>query len=474
MKKLIPVILCLVLLLGAFTVAVSAASKTQDGIEATLTLNKAEYAANESISVTLNVKNTASETVKNVQTEIVLPSGVSLSSGNLKQGAFDLAANETKTATVTAAAKKAASSTGSSTSVSGSPQTGDESVILAAALMIVSGAVLVLAIKNKWIGGKGMMSVLLCVVMLGSCLLPMAVSADSAKKELTVQETVKIAGSSAVIKAVVSYDAPASAGNNDSDSNNNNVAPDTNTPNTDSGNEGDDTTAVQKPVDTNPAGEEILGEGSIDTPYMEIPDENMTVTTVAVPAGGVLYYEIYRVGGMILTINDANAFVEYNGARYDAENGSVVIWLENALASDAVSFAFGNNGSSDASFLVEFSNPTGSYQNPTIIETMGEENSVSLEEGNEVGHYYKYYAEQAGTLRFYMTASVDSIIVVTNNRNSAQRSNDTDEVFTDENGAEYIEIEVEAGDELIITVGAKPNKRNKYPATDITWSGKFF
>jgi len=482
MKKLIPVLLCLAVFLSAFTaLTVSAATKADGSLEAALTLTKSEYKANEDISLTLTVKNTGSETVKNVQTEVVLPSGVSATKGDLKQSAFDLAANESKSFELTA--KKGATSantnkntnTGTNTNTNtNAPQTADSSVVVPTVLMLVSGiAIVLIGIKYKWFGVKSTLSLLLCVLMLGSMVLPMTVSADSARKEFTVEESVKIDGKNETVKAVISYGEADSA----NDPSNGDASGDDSTANGgNSGNESSDssdtTDVVQKPVDTNPEGEEILGEGSADTPYMEIPNsETMTVTTVAIPAGGILYYDIYRVGGMILTIEDPNAYVEYNGERYDAQNGVVTIWLENALASDAVSFGFGNTGSSDASFVVDFSNPTGSYQNPTILEVMGYDNQISLEEGNEVGYYYKYYAEQAGTIRFYLTASADSIIVVTNNRNSAQRSNDTDELLTDENGESYFELEVEEGDEIIITVGAKPNKRGKYPATDITWKG---
>ena len=480
MKRFIPVFLCLVFIISAMTaVAVNAAVKSRDGLEATLSVAKAEYKANEKIDLTLTVKNTGSETVKNVQTEIVLPDGVSVDSGNLKQSAFDLAANETKSFEITA--KKAAASANTNTnsnsnsnSTTNAPQTADASVVVPVVLMLISGiAVAVIAVKYKWINVKSTMSVFLCVMMLGTLVIPMSVNADAARKEFTVEESVKIDGKNETVKAVISYgeaavnDNPADSGSSDTESDQN--GGNNNQPSGDQS--GDDTTSGQLSTDTNPAGEEILGEGSEDQPYLEIPDENMTVTTVPVPAGGALYYDIYRVGGMILVINDANAYVEYNGDRYDAVDGAVEIHLENALASDAVSFVIGNNGSFDTSFCIEFLTPTGSYMNPTIVETMGEDIQISLEEGNDTGHYYKYYAEQTGTIRFYLTASVDSLIVVTNNRNSAQRSNDTDDLLTDENGDAYIEIEVEEGDELIITVGAKPNKRGKYPATDIVWKG---
>lgn len=232
------------------------------------------------------------------------------------------------------------------------------------------------------------------------------------------------------------------------------------------------TTAVQKPTATNPEGDEILGAGSESQPYLETPGSDFSVTTVKVPAGKALYYDIYRVGGMYLTINDADAYVICDGTKYTAKSGKVSFKVPNALASDAVSFQIGNNGSTAKSFTIKFSNPKGTYANPEKVSKLTGEFEISLAAGVETGYYYKYSAEKVGTIRFYITATEDSILVVTNNSNSAQRTTEAD-VLTDENGNEYIELEVSKGDEIIINVGAMPNKRGKYPATDITWRGVY-
>lgn len=237
------------------------------------------------------------------------------------------------------------------------------------------------------------------------------------------------------------------------------------------GTDGGSSDAETMATETNPNGEEILGAGSASQPYLEIPQVNdnfMSVTTVNIPSGSSLFYGIYRVGGMILTINNANAYVVCNGTRYDAQGGTLTMIVPAALASDAVTFEIGNTGA-DASFTLIFTNVTGSQANPVIISSIGSDNSINLEAGDSDGYYYKYIAEYSGTIRFTMTASADSILTVTNNRNSAQRTTDADMA----EGTNYIEIEVNAGDELIIIVGAKPNLRNQYPATTITWNGKY-
>jgi len=234
----------------------------------------------------------------------------------------------------------------------------------------------------------------------------------------------------------------------------------------------DGTTAVQQPTATNPSGDEILGAGSKNQPYLEFPDDNLSLTTVEIPAGKSVHYGIYRVGGMYFTINDANAYVICDGTKYTAKNGKVSFKIPSALASDAVYFEIGNTGSSAKSFTIKFANLKGTFANPEDLSKINSEIKVSLAAGNETGYYYEYNAEKTGTIRFYMTATKDSILTVTNNRNSAQRTTEAD-VLTDENGKEYIEIEVQKGDELIVNVGAIPNKRGKYPATEITWYGEY-
>lgn len=242
---------------------------------------------------------------------------------------------------------------------------------------------------------------------------------------------------------------------------------------------------VQQPVATNPDGEEILGAGSKNEPYLELPkifDDYMSVTTVSIPAGKSVYYGIQRVVGTILTIESANAYVVFGTTRYDAKNGKVTLEVADtkALASDNILFEIGNKGTAAASFKLIFTNKTGSRENPTVMKTLGSDVKISLKEESSTGHYYKYVAEKAGKLCFKLSSSVDSVISITNNSNSKNiianyKKSSNQLTDPDQNDAviNYIELDVNKGDEIIINVGATPTKRGKYPAADIVWSGKF-
>ena len=237
-----------------------------------------------------------------------------------------------------------------------------------------------------------------------------------------------------------------------------------------------DTTTAQTqdteaPVtDVNPNGAVITGAGSASEPYLEIPSSDMTVTTVSIPAGAELYYDIYRVGGMYLTVNDPDAYIICDNLLYEAVNGQIYMKVPNALASDVVSFRIGNYGSQAKSFKLIFTSAVGSYQNPAVVDNIVDGFNVNLDEGEETGFYFKHYAEKSGVIRFYTQATADYAFIVTNNRNSAQRTLDADSQ-TDAEGNSYVEIEVNQGDELLINVGAIPNKRGKYPAIEIYWNG---
>ncbi|MBQ4561089.1 MAG: hypothetical protein IJA55_02005 [Clostridia bacterium] len=245
----------------------------------------------------------------------------------------------------------------------------------------------------------------------------------------------------------------------------------TNSPADTTGTQTNDTQPTEDPgANSTPNTVEITGAGSASEPYLEIPDADMTVTTASVPGGAELYYDIYRIGGMFITINDPDAYVICDNLQYDAVDGQVYFQLPDALASDTVSLRIGNYSGTSKAFKLIFTSAEGSYANPVIVDDISGGFNVSLEEGEEKGFYFKHYATQSGVVRFYMQATVDSIFIVTNNSNSAQRTTESDGQ-TDSNGNKYVDIEVNQGDELLITVGAVPNKRGKYPAVQIYWNG---
>ena len=219
--------------------------------------------------------------------------------------------------------------------------------------------------------------------------------------------------------------------------------------------------------------QEVLGQGTEADPYLLTPHE-MKAETFEIPAGGSSFYGIYRVGGKIFTINDADAYVICDGTTYNAENGTLTFTVPAALASDAVLFEIGNNGSAAKAYTIEFSSVPGSLDAPVKVEKLEGDVSVSIPAGEAQGYNYVYVAEKAGTIRFTMSASVDAGMMVDRVRNGSEVIQlATEEEKVDADGKLYVEVEVAEGDELRINVSAVPNARGKYPAVDVTWNGKY-
>ena len=82
--RALSILLALTFLLSVFMFCTTALAATgaQDGVSAELTTDKADYAAGESMNVTLVVKN-GNTRVNNIRTELVIPAGVTLTTGAL-------------------------------------------------------------------------------------------------------------------------------------------------------------------------------------------------------------------------------------------------------------------------------------------------------------------------------------------------------------------------------------------------------
>ncbi len=213
---------------------------------------------------------------------------------------------------------------------------------------------------------------------------------------------------------------------------------------------------------------EIVGSGTKDDPFLLIPGESMMITTYEIGADETQYYGIYRIAGLDVTVDSEDLYVVCDGEKHTPKNGSVKFRVYAAMASEAILFEITNTSTETKTFDIKFENPVGTYANPVEI-TVGKDFKVSLLENDEVGYYYKHIAEKDGVIVFKLVASTEGYLVVTNNRSYAQRTSDEDGTVGDD-GAKYVEIEVLKGDELVINVGATPNKRGKRPAIDITVS----
>ncbi len=133
------------------------------------------------------------------------------------------------------------------------------------------------------------------------------------------------------------------------------------------------------------------------------PNAQGKLVTVKIAPNSTVFYKIGRVSNKILTINSANAYVIYNGTKYEAKNGVLSFFVaSDELASAQIMFEIGNKGSKGESFTVQFTSKLGSSDNPEEIKSIDTKFSTSVNKDNDQGYFYKYKASNTGKIKFYL------------------------------------------------------------------------
>ena len=191
-------------------------------------------------------------------------------------------------------------------------------------------------------------------------------------------------------------------------------------------------------------------------------------TTDTVTAGGELVYNFYRIGGTILTINDANATITNGEDVITAVDGVLTYNVPPIMPMMPTTLVVGNTGTEDKAFTLEFAYPLGSMSNPEALEELGYIDAT-VAVGNTDGYYYTWTAPEAGTV----TATISSVtegaladLAITNQNSYAMRSISADGVENDFGETEIV-IEVSAGDVLSIQAVVLPDEEDwSLPTTD--------
>lgn len=237
------------------------------------------------------------------------------------------------------------------------------------------------------------------------------------------------------------------------------------------GDSGKKTTIANKPTTTTTTtttpGDELLPDDERDG-SKELPFEigGVLEFDAVVKAGGVTYYDVLRVGGTILTLESADATIEYEGTVYTPVDGviSFPVFTDDIL--NPVKLAIGNTGSADATFKVTFAYPAGTKMNP--IELKEGELVTVLQAGDEDGLVYLFTATESGTLTIVdnsVTKGDGYDISLFNLTNSAIRTLGEDAV--EKEGKKMVSVDVNKGDKVEVILAALPNEKNEYPAVTL-------
>lgn len=186
-----------------------------------------------------------------------------------------------------------------------------------------------------------------------------------------------------------------------------------------------------------------------------------------VEAGSALYYQIYKISGMILEIRNENLWVEYDGEKYYPENGVISLKVSSPDVNTPVELVVGNAGNKAEVFHASLTYPAGTGGNPIVL-TPGFF-TTQVEKGNDQGVWYTYTAENAGTLRLSCLDATEGVNIMYSVYNTSTGSyySVSHEAPDFGIGTKYLTMEVNQGDLLQITVGTLPDEEYNYPAAQI-------
>ena len=181
-------------------------------------------------------------------------------------------------------------------------------------------------------------------------------------------------------------------------------------------------------------------------------------------AGEMKLYQVYRVTGTTLKIADADAYVVYKNKTYKPENGVVSISIKDDSTFMPIELKIGNSGSSAKTFSVSFNFPAGSRENPKSYN-VGKTVKVEIKKGNDQGVYYTYKASADGVLTInVLSKTADCDILITNKEIDTGTKQ---AVLSAIEGATSVQMEVKAGEEVLIQFVSIPDKNYNYPAATI-------
>lgn len=218
-KKLTAAAVCLTLMMGAVGIQASAATVTQDGLNASLTTDKTEYKKDEPITATLTVENTSGTSVKDVNLENIVPEGYELAKDyTLTKSVDELKSNDkaelkvvynaktggniTPSTNNTTQTNSTASTTASGASVD-TVKTGDSTnAVIFAVILLISIGVGILCFKKK--KSKEFLLIALCVSVLGTIIAVVPFEANAAESEfISVSTSIKINDINTILSAKV-------------------------------------------------------------------------------------------------------------------------------------------------------------------------------------------------------------------------------------------------------------------------------
>ncbi len=171
--------------------------------------------------------------------------------------------------------------------------------------------------------------------------------------------------------------------------------------------EKDDPILVQVIAEADASGNQTALQTTLSSSIIAVMDLKIqgvpyTAKTVAVPAGGNAFYNISGANGSVLTVQDKDICVVYNGTTYQPDAaGTVTVKLNFGPDTQVAQIEIVNNGSQEKSCSLNFGHRLGDQNNPEPLTQIADL-KTAIEAGSQ-GYYYTYTATQAGVAVFKVT-----------------------------------------------------------------------
>ena len=174
--------------------------------------------------------------------------------------------------------------------------------------------------------------------------------------------------------------------------------------------------------------------------------------TDKIPAGEVLYYDVFGANQTMLTLEDENVRVIYNGKTYAPENGVITFFVESMNPRMPVTLGIENVSGAEKTFELNFNALLGSYGNPQELTDISEF-TTDLDPEDYDGYYYYWIATGTGTVYFYLdeydTETEPNICLSSDSSDEYPWWSDGD---IDDELNQCVKLDVKQGDKVLIQV----------------------
>ena len=208
---------------------------------------------------------------------------------------------------------------------------------------------------------------------------------------------------------------------------------------------------------------DYLPDGTEANPFQQGGGHNFSVQ---IPANGKIYYKLYRLDGTAMRIENPNVYMIVDGETYRPVDGVLEVSVTCPDTYTPASVVFCNDGNEALNIDVCFAFEAGNINNPLIL-SLGD-NLVYIKNLGGMGLYHNFYASTSGVLTITVQEITEGAIPDITLFNSRTQQYITECVRNPETGLYSISIQVNAGDDVQVVIGASADEGASLTSATIT------